>query len=170
MRLQPGDPPAPTLALVAGVALHDAMGRHVPAAQIKWPNDILVESAKLAGVLLEREGEAVVIGFGVNVAAVPDGLDRPATSVAAQAGMAPTPGALLEELAVTFAHWLGRWRGEGVAPVRARWLASAHPVGTRLATANGEGRFAGIDEQGALKLEGEDGSILTILAGDVFAL
>ncbi|MGQ0558486.1 MAG: biotin--[acetyl-CoA-carboxylase] ligase, partial [Sphingosinicella sp.] len=170
VRLQAGDPPAPTLALVAGIALHEVVARYVPDVQIKWPNDLMVERFKLAGILLEREGEAVVIGLGVNLAAAPDGLDRPATSVAAQAAKAPLPGELLEELAVTFGHWLARWRGEGLAPVRTRWLEDAHPIGTLLASADGKGHFAGIDEQGALQLQGDDGSVKTIRAGDVFPI
>src|SRR5690349_18502921 len=68
VRLRSGDPPAPSLALVAAVALHDTATLFAPDGEIriKWPNDLLVGPSKLAGILLERAGEAVVIGFGVN--------------------------------------------------------------------------------------------------------
>src|SRR5690348_13140280 len=56
VRLQPGDPPAPTLALVAAVALHQAVSAYAPDLTIKWPNDLVVRGMKLAGILLEREG------------------------------------------------------------------------------------------------------------------
>lgn len=170
VRLQPSDPPAPTLALVAAVALHELCAALLPDryVSIKWPNDILVGGAKLAGILLERRGDAVVIGMGVNLAHHPEGLPRPATSLAAAAGAAPEPAAFLEMLAESFARWLLRWRSEGLEPVRAAWLAAAHPVGTALSTSEGEGLFDGLDEDGALRLRLADGRSRVIHAGDVF--
>jgi BirA family transcriptional regulator, biotin operon repressor / biotin---[acetyl-CoA-carboxylase] ligase len=166
VRLVPGDPPAPTLALVAAVALHETVRPHASDARIKWPNDLLVDGAKLAGILLERQGDAVVVGFGVNLAHHPQGLDRPATSL--EPPVAPDP--FLARLAAAFAAWLGRWRAEGLAPVRAAWLAAAHPVGTVLTTNDVHGRFDGLDESGALRLRLEDGGLRIIHAGDVFLL
>ena len=170
VRIGPGDPPAATLALVAAVALHEVVSIYAPSAQIKWPNDLLFLNAKLAGILLERLDDAVVIGFGVNLAAYPQGLERPVTSIADLAGMAPAPAAFAEILAESFARWLGRWRGEGLAPVRRAWIAAAHPPGTALSTSEGEGLFEGIDEEGALRLRLADGSLRVIHAGDVFLL
>jgi len=170
VRIGPADPPAPTLALVAAVALHEVVAIYAPSTQIKWPNDLVFGNAKLAGILLERHGDAVVIGFGVNLAAYPEGLDRPVTSLSDLAGMAPEPGAFAEILAESFARWLGRWRAEGLAPVRRAWLAAAHPPGTALSTTEGEGLFDGIDEIGALRLRLADGSLRLIHAGDIFLL
>jgi BirA family biotin operon repressor/biotin-[acetyl-CoA-carboxylase] ligase len=177
VRLRAGDPPAPTLALVAAVALREAAAAFAPDAPllIKWPNDLLAGGAKLAGILLEREGEAVVVGFGVNLASHPGGTPHPATSLAALTGAAPDPAAFLDILADAFARWLGHWRGEGLAPVRAAWLAAAHPLGTALAThgADGavlEGLFDGLDESGALRLRFSDGSAGLVHAGDVFLI
>jgi BirA family biotin operon repressor/biotin-[acetyl-CoA-carboxylase] ligase len=123
--------------------------------------------AKLAGILLERAGDAVVVGFGANLAHHPDGLERAVTSIAALAGSAPSAADVAERLAGSFSHWLSRWRGEGIAPVREAWLESAHPLGTMLSTPAGEGRFAGLSPDGALKLE-VDGSVRLVHAGDVF--
>lgn len=170
VRLRADDPPAPTLALVAAVALHEIVAIYAPAVRIKWPNDLLFDGAKLAGILLEREGEAVILGFGVNLAHHPQGLERPATSLAALAGMAPEPAPFLEILARNFSRWLARWRQEGLAPVRAQWLAAAHPLGTPLATSEGEGLFDGLDESGSLRLRLADGSVRVIHAGDVFLI
>ena len=199
VRMREGDPPAPTLALVAAVSLHEIVtlyrhpgesrGPGTPAGEstrgsvssgpsarrddevrIKWPNDILAGPAKLAGILLERGGDAVVIGFGVNLAHHPEHLGRPATSLAALTGAAPDPALFLETLAESFARWLSRWRGEGLAPIRAAWLAAAHPPGTALATSEGEGLFDGLDEAGALRLRLADGATRTIHAGDVFLI
>jgi BirA family biotin operon repressor/biotin-[acetyl-CoA-carboxylase] ligase len=166
VRLEPGDPPAPTLALVAAVALHEVVARHAPDARIKWPNDLLVGGAKLAGILLERQGEAVIVGFGVNLAHHPEGLDRPATSLTPP--VAPDP--FLKRLAAAFAAWLGRWRTEGLAPVRTAWLAAAHPIGAALTAGGARGTFDGLDETGALRLRLEDGGLRIIHAGDIFLL
>jgi len=168
VRLQPGDPPAPTLALVAAVALHQAIRPHAPEARIKWPNDLLVHGAKLAGILLERQGDAVILGFGVNLAHHPEGLERSTASLVGLGPAAPDPDGFLIDLAEALARWIARWRGEGLAPIRARWLERAHPVGSAL-TANGEeGLFEGLDAEGALLLRRAGGSVETIRAGDVF--
>ncbi len=176
VRLQPGDPPAATLALVAAVAAHEVLDAVLPGwIRIKWPNDLLVDRAKLAGILLERAGDAVVIGIGVNVTAVPEGLSVPATSLGAMCAVNSDAADLVVALAETFARWLGRWRGEGLAPVRAAWLAAAHPVGTGLATTGGdgariEGSFDGLTDDGALILRLANGSTHVMHAGDVFLL
>lgn len=176
VRLRPSDPPAATLALVAAVALEEAVAVFLPGARasLKWPNDLLIDGAKLSGILLERSGDAVVIGFGVNLAHHPQALDRPATSLAAH-GAAPDPALFAETLAEGFSRWLARWRGEGIAPVRDRWLARAHPSGTALTARLAEGAaidglFDGLDSTGALILRLADGGRRVIHAGDVFLL
>ena len=171
VRLRAADPPPPTLALVAAVSLHETAALFAPGLLIKWPNDLVTAAgAKLAGILLERVEDAVVIGFGVNLAHHPEQLGRRATSIAALAGAAPEPGAFLEALVEAFARWLGRWRSEGLAPVRRAWLAAAHPLGTALAAAGEQGLFDGLDETGALRLRRADGTLRVVHAGDVFLI
>jgi BirA family biotin operon repressor/biotin-[acetyl-CoA-carboxylase] ligase len=166
VRVDPKHPPPPTLALVAAVALHEAVSRYTSRALIKWPNDIIINRAKLAGILLERQADAVVIGFGVNLAHHPEDLDRPAASLGARVA----PEALLRRLAACFEIWLERWKLEGLAPVRAAWLAAAHPLGTPLVSGGTEGMFDGLDETGALRLRLADGAIRVVHAGDVFLI
>lgn len=166
VRVDPKHPPPPSLALVAAVALHEAVSRFTPRARIKWPNDIVINRAKLAGILLERQGDAVVIGFGVNLAHHPEDLDRPAASLGARVA----PDVLLRRLAACFEAWLERWREEGLAPVRQAWLAAAHPLGTPLASGGTEGVFDGLDDTGALRLRLADGSVRVVHAGDVFMI
>lgn len=172
VRFRSTDPPASTLALVAAIALHEVISLHAAGHEvsIKWPNDILVEGAKLAGILLEREADAVVIGIGVNLAHHPEALDRPVTSISALAGGAPDAEMFLQTLAASFERWLARWRGEGLKPIRKAWLAASHPIGTALATPMGEGTFQGLDETGALRLRLADGTSRVIHAGDVFLI
>lgn len=177
VRLRPGDPPAPTLALVAAVALHEVASAFTVtgvAIEIKWPNDLLVAGAKLSGILLERIDDSIVVGFGVNLADHPDETDRPAINMGMLGG-APDPGRFLDALASSFARWVERWREEGLDPIRERWLAAAHPPGTALSThtASGariEGVFDGLDESGSLRLRLADGSAHLVHAGDVFLL
>ena len=171
VRLQPSDPPAPMLALVAAVALHEVVAIQAPQVRIKWPNDLLADGAKLSGILLERQGDAVIVGFGVNLAHHPEDIGRPATSLAAlTVSAAPEPALFLEILAEAFARWLARWRIAGIEPVRRQWLAAAHPPGTPLSTSEGNGLFDGLDEQGALRLRLADGTRRVINAGDVFLI
>lgn len=172
VRLRAGDPPAASLALLAAVALHEALSLYMPGrAILKWPNDVMVDGAKLAGILLERSGDAVVIGIGVNVAHHPDLPDRRTTSLAAQ-DCAIGAATLVEVLADVLARWITRWRDEGFDVVRRAWLAAAHPVGTALSVRDGETRlealFDGLDADGALVLRLADGTRRVMHAGDVF--
>ncbi|MHA3839795.1 biotin--[acetyl-CoA-carboxylase] ligase [Sphingomonas aestuarii] len=141
---------------------------------IKWPNDLLIEGAKLTGILLERSADAVVIGMGVNLAHHPEALDRPTTCLAAY-GVTVAPEPFLETLAEIFARWLSRWRNEGLAPVRARWIERAHPKGTALSARTGDGTiidglFDGLDDNGALILRLAGGGRHVMHAGDVFLI
>ncbi|WP_184017315.1 biotin--[acetyl-CoA-carboxylase] ligase [Sphingobium boeckii] len=177
VRPRPADPSPASLGFVAAVALHETVTPWVGegALTLKWPNDLLLDGAKLSGILLEGADGAVVIGMGVNLAHYPEGLERAVTSLAVGGRGAPDPALFLEDLAAAFAHWLGRWRSEGLAPIRTAWLAAAHPKGTAL-TANlpdGEsikGLFDGLDSDGALILRLADGHSRVIHAGDVFLI
>ena len=170
VRDRPGDPPSATLALAAGLAVHAAVSPHVAQARLKWPNDLLVGVAKLAGVLLERVGEAVIVGIGVNLAVAPR-LPGRATAAITDFGPAPARDAFAAELAQLFNLELGRWRSFGLAPIVRRWCAAAHPPGTALiAEAPGgpiEGTFAGLNDEGALQLRLANGAVRVIHAGEV---
>ena len=171
-----GDPPAPSLAMVAAVALDALLQGWIEPGRlsIKWPNDLLVDGAKISGILLEGAGDAVVVGIGVNLAHHPDLPDRPATSLAALGLSPPDPADFAEELAASFAAWLERWRGEGLGAVLARWQARAHAPGTalRVQAPDGvlEGLYDGLEADGALRLRGADGRMHVVHAGDIFLL
>lgn len=165
------------LSFVAALALHDALSALTgqPARfALKWPNDVLLDGTKCSGILLERVGEALVIGMGVNLAHHPDGTERPATSLAAAGLPVPMPAALLDELAAAFRHWRETWAIHGFPPIRAAWLARASGVGARIVARLGsespEGIFTGLADDGALLIQLDDGSTRAIHAGEVFAL
>jgi BirA family transcriptional regulator, biotin operon repressor / biotin---[acetyl-CoA-carboxylase] ligase len=168
--LRPGDPPAQTLSLIAGLALIEAVDEAVPgqALMLKWPNDLLLLGKKLAGILLERSGDRVVIGFGVNLASTPELAHRECASLSARV----TPEAFAPLLAASFERLLKLWRMSQPSLIAQAWLARAHPIGTLLRVhASSEelvsGRFDGIEADGALRLRSDDGSLEIIRAGDV---
>jgi BirA family biotin operon repressor/biotin-[acetyl-CoA-carboxylase] ligase len=169
------------LSLLAGVAVHDAVsalaaGADVtPALRLKWPNDILLNDAKLGGILLEsragaEEDVAVVVGTGLNLLRAPGDLARPVASLA-DAGITVEPTQALAALVWATAEWIARWQnGTSFETVRGAWLERAKPLGgpisVRLGTDLVSGTFLGIDEIGALRLATESGE-RRITAGDV---
>lgn len=170
VELHPSDPPPQTLSLIAGLALIEAVDAAVPAQplMLKWPNDLLLSGKKLAGILLERSGDRVVAGFGVNLAAAPTLPDRQCASLSARI----TPEAFAPVLAGSFQRLLRPWRDSAPGLIAQAWLARAHPVGTELRVHSGAdewvtGRFDGIEGDGALRLRGHNGQIEIVRAGDV---
>ena len=162
--LRPGcmAPQAAELGFVAALAVGDL----VPAdrsVRLKWPNDVLVDGGKVAGILLEsaigQDGhvEHVVAGIGVNVAFAPQ-LPEMRYPGAALGG---TVEAALEGLTRALATRLAQWRCEGFETVRREWLAKAGPLGAEVDVRLGEGlvrgRFAGLDQEGALLLDTAEG-------------
>lgn len=167
------------LSFAAALAVSDTIARHVPAEiRVKWPNDVLVDGRKVAGILLESastSGEVpswLAVGIGINLAHFPPDTEFPATSLAALTGRAPSTDEVLATLAAAFAKWYEVWRGGGFAPIRDAWLARAAGLGTRIRARlqNEEiwGVFEGIDRDGALILREGQGRTRTIAAGEVF--
>ena len=173
-RLAPGDPPAPTLSLVAGVALHRTLTK-LPGMRddlrLKWPNDVLVGHAKLAGILLERQDNAVVVGIGVNLAQAPVVPDRE-TIALSHLGVTVARDAFAAALAEAWHAALAQWHRGDWPALREDWLARAHPPGTLLSVRDREagviiGGFAGLDAEGAALLRLADGACRAIHAGDI---
>ncbi len=171
---------AAQLGFVAALGLGDALQPLVgPALRLryKWPNDLLANGQKLAGILLESETSAsdrvdfVVVGIGVNIVSAPEDAEFPATSLMANGIAGVTPAILLEAFVRHFADWARRWREEGFAPVRAAWLAAASGLGenvhVRLELSTLFGRFHDLDDDGALVLDSPEGR-RRISAGAVF--
>jgi BirA family transcriptional regulator, biotin operon repressor / biotin---[acetyl-CoA-carboxylase] ligase len=170
VELTPSDPPAQSLALVSGLALIEAVDIAVPGLPLllKWPNDLLLGGAKLAGILLERHKDRVVVGFGVNLADAPDIAGRPT----AHLGGRISPQAFAPLLAGAMSRLLVLWRSAEPGDLARAWLARAHPVGTELMVHASDsdvvrGRFDGIDPDGTLRLRLADGTVRAIHAADV---
>lgn len=164
-------PRAAELGFVAALAVADI----VPpkrAVRVKWPNDVLVDGGKVAGILPEsaigEDGKAqhVVMGIGVNVGFAPELSEMRYPS----AMLGGTVEGALEKLTAALAARLDQWRRAGFETIRAAWLAKAGPIGLDVDVKLGEelvrGRFAGIDGDGALLLETSAGR-RKIVAGEL---
>jgi len=148
------------------------------AAQLKWPNDVLVYGRKAVGVLVESGPRPdrtlwLAVGIGVNLARHPTDVERPATSFAEHvAGRPPEPRQALEILAGRFERWRALWEAEGFAPIAQAWTDRAYGLGraceARLPNRTLTGVAEGMDPDGALRLRLDDGTVERITAGDVF--
>ena len=162
----------PELAFVTSVAVAETVRSLVPPRvpiRLKWPNDVLVNDAKISGVLLEQADDAVIIGIGLNILLAPAVDGYLTTTIAAQGGIATVDGAR-DILLDRFRRYITLWAADGFAPIRAAWLGLAHEVGSELRVSRLSGmvvgRFAGLDLDGALLLDTQEGQI-RVLAGDV---
>lgn len=174
---------AAELSFVAAVALYDAV---VDVAKslagrlaVKWPNDLLCDDLKLAGILVEGERApgrplATVVGIGINVAHHPEGTQYPATDLAS-AGATVALESVFTALSRTMAVRLDQWaRGSGFAAIRDAWLSSAHGIGkavrVNLPDRQLEGWFEAVDAAGRLMLRDASGSVEAVSVGDVFPI
>lgn len=183
-----------TLGFVAGVALNVGLSKILPNGMVrvgidgadgadgrsrvalKWPNDVLADGAKLAGILLEASrapngAQAIVIGIGVNVVAAPQDLPYPATSLR-EMGVTLSAEEVFEALSEAWVDVFGLWAdGAGVGAVLELWRQSAAGMGAPVAvTQDGivrRGIFETIDSAGRLIMRDDEGARIAITAGDV---
>ncbi|PZQ99269.1 MAG: biotin--[acetyl-CoA-carboxylase] ligase [Cereibacter sphaeroides] len=169
---------------VAALALYDALVAITGLPQgftLKWPNDVLLNHGKLAGILLESLGQGdhvghLAIGIGVNLISTPGAsqLEQgavPPVSLLTETGLRITPEAFLDVLAPAYARWEAVFVSEGFGPLRAVWLSRAARLGqvirARTGTATREGVFETIDASGALVLRMPETTV-AIPAAEVF--
>ncbi len=174
---------AAELSFVAGLAVHEAVSSligpgHAAQLTLKWPNDVLLDGHKLAGILLESASAGsgdvgwLAIGMGINLAVFPDNPAYPATALRVL-GLNITLAEMLEALARAFETWIAIWRREqDFGLIREAWLARAQglggPITVRLADETFEGTFMGLAGDGALQVKMADGALRAVSAGDVF--
>lgn len=184
--LQPSEPPQVVAlrSFVAALALRDALqavtGTGV-GLSLKWPNDVLMNGGKVAGILLESHGagqgiQALAIGIGVNLIAHPDpalieGGAVPPVSVLSETGVRVSPATFLDHLAPAYARWENQFVSQGFATIREAWLAGAAKLGEKITARTGtesrEGIFDTIDAEGNLVLR-QGRQTLAIPAAEVF--
>ena len=170
-----------SLPLAVTLAVHDAVVALLPGdaerLRIKWPNDLLIDGCKTAGILIETEQlkdgrRAVVIGCGVNIGHKPEAGLYPATCLSDQ-GSTATPQELFAHLVVSMDKALADWdQGRGLSGIRDAWISRAEgigkPVAVNLPDRQIHGLFEGIDGEGRLMLVLPSGEKQSIAAGDVF--
>ncbi len=164
-------------ALLGGLAVADAVRNALPdgpAPMLKWPNDVLLGGAKLAGLLIDTTPEAgridwLVVGMGVNLANKPEMADR-RTACLADYGVAMAPQAAARLVLAALSARLVQFADQGGAMIREDWLDAAHPIGTELhvrgAGRDVTGRFAGLSDAGELLLRIEN-RIETFQTGEI---
>jgi BirA family biotin operon repressor/biotin-[acetyl-CoA-carboxylase] ligase len=176
------------LPYVTALAVHAALRPLTPAERsvtLKWPNDVLIDGAKVSGTLIEADNirrvdgkltaDAVIVGIGVNVIDHPtDGLIYPATNLR-HVGSASERQHVIAALSASLIAAIDLWRAQGFAVIRDAYMARAYGlhkritvrVSTSLQDAE-TGEFTGVDDDGALQLKLDDGSVRKVFAGDVF--
>jgi BirA family biotin operon repressor/biotin-[acetyl-CoA-carboxylase] ligase len=178
-------PPAEAaqIAFVAAVAVAETFDAFTPPSlvAIKWPNDVLIDGRKAAGILVESGPHAggglwIAVGCGLNLVHAPTDAERPATTVgehlASDQSAPPSPSAALSVLAEAFARRLEVWNVYGFEPIADAWTRRAaglnRPCIARLDQETIEGVAEGLDPDGALRLRTASGALRRITAGDVF--
>lgn len=168
------------LGFVAALAIGGAVETICPGLGVsyKWPNDVLINGRKIAGILLESDMISqgnlsfLVIGVGLNLTVAPQDTEFPATSIKDEGWGAVQPGVMLEKFGRHFQTRETCWEIEGFAPLREAWLAqsaipSGRPIRVRLGASSLDGRFIDLNEEGELLLD-TAGERRQISAGEVF--
>ena len=169
------------VSFVSAIAMCDTIGSVLPpmiTVTVKWPNDVLVNGRKVAGILLESASGStgklrwLVVGLGVNIEHFPRNTEYPATSLHFEGVTDIDPLELLSAFTRYFKRWFDIWKSEGFSVIRDAWLQRAAGVGeqleVRLPDERFVGRFLDIDENGSLLVELENGTVRSVMTGDIF--
>jgi len=176
-------PKLSSLPMAIALGIVDALATYNITAQVKWPNDVLIDGGKICGMLLERsetphpDGTAVVVGIGLNVNMEPTEaahIDRPATSMRIETGQEYPIETTLNRILEALPPWLTRWETNGFSNIRNDWMARCAYVGEQIRVGEGKDIKSGIlkdfGEHGQLLLRLDNGQEIEIWAGDVAAI
>lgn len=145
----------------------------------KWPNDLLLQKAKVAGILIETESErgqlteACVVGIGININVVPDHPVYLVTALNQHTELNLIQDVLFSALLDQIKHYYDVWQQEGFAPIREAWKKRAHGLGqnmiVRIGNQEMSGQFVDISPEGELLLKKQDGSISALMSAEILA-
>ncbi len=171
---------AAELSFITSLAVSDAIknlsGIGMQEINVKWPNDVLIDGKKVAGILLEAVGNpenpSIIVGVGVNVAHHPDDVNYPTNDLQRIGGFKYLPSDVFVRMAEAFEFFYKFWQAYGFASVKRLWMAEAYGVGktitVNLPSGSVEGVFEDLSDDGGLVLKKPDGNQEIIYAGDVF--
>jgi BirA family biotin operon repressor/biotin-[acetyl-CoA-carboxylase] ligase len=167
--LRPGEGELSQLSAVFGVALAEACGM----GELKWPNDLLFSGRKAAGVLIEGNKDALVLGIGLNVnqlaADFPEELRATATSLRMELGRELGREEVLARVLASCEKRYQMWRQGAFQEIRDAWTKRASYLGQRVRAGKVEGTLIGLNEDGSLAIQGSEG-IEKLVSGEVFGL
>ena len=181
-RIEP--PTAPQITLMAGVAVAELLSGYCPeGVSIKWPNDVLIRGKKACGILTEMKASGgavdfIILGIGLNVNMdredFDDSLHGTATSLKVETGKAQDRLDVISRLFDRIEKWYGIFVRAGFAGFRDAWLGHADILGKPIRVVNRDesktGVVFGIDDDGAILMRHQNGSIQRVIAGDVHLL
>lgn len=172
-----------SLPMAIALGISDALKTFNITTQVKWPNDILIDKAKLCGMLLERSdtthpnGTPIVVGIGLNVnmtGQTAAHIDRPATSMHIETGREYNVNDVLTQILNALPPWLDKWEQSGFAAIQTDWIDRCAYIGEQIRVGEGDkiqtGILEGFGENGQLLLKMDTGAIVEIWAGDVAAI
>ncbi|QHI70400.1 biotin--[acetyl-CoA-carboxylase] ligase [Tichowtungia aerotolerans] len=162
----------PAAAMAAAVAVAELLTQEGISADLKWPNDVLVNGRKICGILSEGVPGGIIVGIGLNVNMQNAGhIDQPATSMLIESGSRHSLDELLEKLLPILSGRLDEWAQGGFSRVRKKWEAHVPNIGKMISVRDGdafrEGLLAGFGENGELLLQDQSGTVSPVWAGDV---
>ena len=164
----PPDRKLPQLALVAGVAVADALeGLTGLAVQIKWPNDVMLRRRKVAGILAEAREGAVVLGIGVNVNQTPEQLPPGAGSLLTLTGRKSDRAEVLEAVLAALGMRYEGWLAGGLDALYDGLGARDFLRGRRISVDGTSGTAVKIDREGRLEVAVDHGAVVTVESGEV---
>ncbi|MCX7338890.1 MAG: biotin--[acetyl-CoA-carboxylase] ligase [Alphaproteobacteria bacterium] len=154
------------LAFVVGNAVAKVLKNLSPTLPItlKWPNDVLLDGRKLCGILIEVEGDAAIVGIGMNIQSSPVVSTYATTYLCNHVDKPVEVEEILEQILVLIGEKYESWIENGFDPVRTEWLSHAHHYGETIVRAGIQGRFIGIDDDGRLLIQQSDGIIVKMIS------
>ena len=163
----------PAASMAAAIAVAELLEAEGIRADLKWPNDVLVNGKKICGILSEGVPGGIIVGVGLNVNMQSAGhIDQPATSTLIETGARRSVDELLAKLLPILSARLDEWAQGGFPSLRAKWSAKTPAPGTAVSVRDGdvvrEGLLAGFGDDGELLLQDISGTVAPIWAGDVF--
>ena len=172
-----------SLPIAIALGVSDALKTYRISTRTKWPNDVLIDGAKICGMLLERsdqkqpDGTAIVVGIGLNLnmdATTAALIDRPVTSMRLETGCEYDLEQVLAQVLSSTAPWIDRWENGGFTALRTAWEHRCVYLGEQISVGEGDdvktGVLEGFGDCGQLLLRGSDGRVREIWAGDVAAV